>query len=114
MSNDAIRARIEALTAELNQHNYRYYVLAQPTISDTDFDVKLAELAHLEKQYPEFIDPDSPTQKVGGDITKQFNTVRHRWPMLSLGNTYNEQDLRDFDERVRKAIGDDVAYVCEL
>lgn len=114
MSNDAIRARIEALTAELNQHNYRYYVLAQPTISDTDFDVKLAELAHLEKQYPEFIDPDSPTQKVGGDITKQFNTIRHRWAMLSLGNTYNEQDLRDFDERVRKAIGDDLEYVCEL
>ncbi len=114
MSNEAIRAHIEALTAELNQHNYRYYVLAQPTISDTDFDLKLAELAHLEKQYPEFIDPDSPTQKVGGDITKHFNTVRHRWPMLSLGNTYNEQDLRDFDERVRKAIGEEVEYVCEL
>ncbi|SEM51005.1 DNA ligase (NAD+) [bacterium A37T11] len=114
MTNDAIKERIERLRAELTQHNYNYYVLAQPSISDVDFDSQLAELAQLENQYPEFADPDSPTQKVGGDITKQFNTVKHQWPMLSLGNTYNEQELRDFDERVRKAVGDEVQYVCEL
>ena len=68
----------------------------------------------LEKEHPDFADPNSPTLKVGGDITKNFTTVPHRWPMLSLGNTYNEQDLRDFDDRVRKTIGDQFQYVCEL
>ena len=99
------KAQIEALSAELKQHNYNYYVLAQPSISDQDFDRKLAELASLEKQYPELLDPNSPTQKVGGEITKEFQTVKHQWPMLSLGNTYNEQDLLDFDQRIQKAIG---------
>ncbi len=109
-----IKNRMDALAEELNRHNYNYYVLAQPLISDYDFDLKLAELADLEKQHPDFQDPDSPTQKVGGDITKTFKTVQHKWPMLSLGNTYNEQDLKDFDERIRKALGDDFEYVCEL
>ena len=108
------KKRIDELSAELKQHNYNYYVLAMPTISDMDFDFKLKELAELEKQFPEFADPDSPTQRVGGEVTKEFETVRHKWPMLSLGNTYNEQELVDFDERVRKAIGDDFEYVCEL
>lgn len=114
MSLSETKQRMDALAAELNQHNYNYYVLAQPTISDYDFDIKLKELEALEKEYPEYQDEDSPTQKVGGDITKKFDTVRHRWPMLSLGNTYNEQDLRDFDERIRKAIGGNFEYVCEL
>lgn len=114
MSLFEIKERIESLVKELNEHNYKYYVLAQPVISDFDFDKKLAELNTLEKEYPEYIDPESPTQRVGGDITKEFITVKHKWPMLSLGNTYNEQDLRDFDERVRKAIGDQFEYVCEL
>lgn len=109
-----VKKHIEALTAELKQHNYNYYVLAMPTISDMEFDHKLKELAVLEQQYPELADPDSPTQLVGGEITKEFVTVKHKWPMLSLGNTYNEQELIDFDERVRKAIGDDFEYVCEL
>ncbi|WP_316840375.1 NAD-dependent DNA ligase LigA [Pedobacter gandavensis] len=109
-----IKDKMEALVKELNQHSYNYYVLAMPTIADYEFDKKLAELDQLEKAHPEFADPNSPTQKVGGDITKSFKTVNHRWPMLSLGNTYNEQDLRDFDERVRKAIGDQFQYVCEL
>ena len=107
MSIFAVKEQIDALVAELNQHTYNYYVLAMPTIADYEFDKKLEELADLEKAYPEFTDPNSPTQKVGGDITKNFITVKHKWPMLSLGNTYNEQDLRDFDERVKKAIGDD-------
>lgn len=114
MSLFEIKERIESLVKELNEHNYRYYVLAQPIISDFEYDKKLEELASLEKEYPEYLDPDSPSIKVGGFITKEFETVKHKWPMLSLGNTYNEEELKDFDERVRKAIGDDFEYVCEL
>lgn len=114
MSLFEIKERIESLVKELNEHNYKYYVLAQPVISDFEFDKKLEELAKLEKEYPEYLDPESPTIKVGGYITKEFETVKHKWPMLSLGNTYNEQDLKDFDERVRKSIGNDFEYVCEL
>jgi len=114
MSNHTILTEIENLRKELAEHNYKYYVLAQPLISDMDFDLKLKRLQSLEEQYPEFMDPDSPTQKVGGDITKKFQTVRHIWPMLSLSNTYNEQELKDFDERVKKAIGEQLEYVCEL
>ncbi len=114
MSLFEIKERIESLVKELNENNYKYYVLAHPAISDFEFDKKLEELATLEKEYPEYLDPESPTKKVGGDITKEFQTVKHKWPMLSLGNTYNEQDLKDFDERVRKAIGSNFEYVCEL
>lgn len=114
MSNHTIKEEIEHLREELNEHNYKYYVLAQPVISDFDFDQKLKQLQALEDQYPEFLDPDSPTQKVGGDITKKFETVKHIWPMFSLSNTYNEQELRDFDERVRKTIEEDIEYICEL
>ncbi|WP_183563906.1 NAD-dependent DNA ligase LigA [Mucilaginibacter sp. SP1R1] len=114
MSSAEAKNQIQALTSELKQHTYNYYVLAMPTISDFDFDKKLEKLNALEKEFPEFADPDSPTQVVGGDITKEFITVRHRWPMLSLGNTYNAQELLDFDQRIRKAIGDNFEYVCEL
>lgn len=114
MSPQEAKKKITSISSELKQHNYNYYVLAMPTISDYDFDKKLEELIDLEKQFPEFAEPDSPTQKVGGFITKEFNTVRHKWPMLSLGNTYNEQELLDFDQRIRKAIGDNFEYVCEL
>ena len=114
MSQSSIKDTMDALVAALNQHSYNYYVLAMPTIADYEFDKKLEELSLLEKAHPEFADPDSPTLKVGGDITKNFITVKHRWPMLSLGNTYNEQDLRDFDERIKKSIGDNFEYVCEL
>jgi len=114
MSISDIKSRIDALTAELNQHNYNYYVLAQPTITDFEFDQKLKELEQLEKENPELQDPHSPTQRVGGEVTKEFKTVKHKWAMLSLGNTYSEQDLRDFDDRIKKAIGTDFQYVCEL
>jgi len=114
MTFEEAKKRVAALSAELRQHNYNYYVLAMPTITDLEFDKKLEELIALETQFPELIDPDSPTQNVGGFITKEFKTVRHRWPMLSLGNTYNEQELLDFDERIKKAIGDNFEYVCEL
>ncbi|RKR85449.1 DNA ligase (NAD+) [Mucilaginibacter gracilis] len=108
------KKRIQDLSTELKQHNYNYYVLAMPTIADFDFDKKLEELSGLEKQFPEFAQADSPTQQVGGEITKEFETVKHKWPMMSLGNTYSEQELLDFDQRIRKAIGDDFEYVCEL
>lgn len=114
MSLSEIKERMDALVKELNQHNYNYYVLAQPSISDYEFDKKLEELSQLEKEHPQLQDPESPTQKVGGEITKEFKTVKHRWPMLSLGNTYSEKDLREFDERIKKAIGPDFEYVCEL
>lgn len=114
MSPAEAKTQIQALTTELKQHNYNYYVLAMPTIADFDFDKKLEQLNKLEKEFPEFADPDSPTQRVGGDVTKEFVTVKHRWPMLSLGNTYNAQELVEFDQRIRKAIGDSFEYVCEL
>ncbi|MGZ3765813.1 MAG: NAD-dependent DNA ligase LigA [Mucilaginibacter sp.] len=114
MSPEEAKKRIQSLTTELKQHNYNYYVLAMPTISDFDFDKKLEELTAIETQFPELIDPDSPTQNVGGFITKEFQTVKHRWPMLSLGNTYSEQELLDFDQRIKKAIGDNFEYVVEL
>lgn len=109
-----VKDKMEALVKELNQHSYNYYVLAMPTIADYTFDQKLEELHQLELAHPEFADPNSPTQKVGGEITKTFTTVKHKWPMLSLGNTYSEQDLREFDERIKKAIGENFEYVCEL
>ena len=109
-----VNNQIDVLVQELKKHNYSYYVLAMPTISDYDFDQKLKQLEALEKEYPQFLKPDSPTQKVGGEITKNFKTIVHKWPLMSLGNTYNEQDLVDFDQRVRKAIGDQFEYVCEL
>jgi DNA ligase (NAD+) len=114
MSFEEAKKRIAALSAELKQHSYNYYVLAMPTITDLEFDKKLEELIALETEFPELIGPDSPSQNVGGFITKEFKTVRHRWPMLSLGNTYNEQELFDFDQRIKKAIGDNFEYVCEL
>ncbi|HVS93931.1 MAG TPA: NAD-dependent DNA ligase LigA [Mucilaginibacter sp.] len=114
MSPEEAKKRIAKLTAELKQYSYEYYVLSMPTVSDYEFDKKLEELIALETQFPEFIDPDSPTENVGGFITKEFQTVKHRWPMLSLGNTYNEQELFEFDQRIKKAIGDNFEYVCEL
>ena len=107
MNKDQARQRIEQLTRELQQHNHNYYVLAKPTISDFDFDQLLKELESLEKQYPELRLPDSPTLRVGGDITKDFKTVKHRYPMLSLSNSYSESEISDFIKRVEKTVGSD-------
>ncbi len=107
--------RINELTDLLNQYNQKYYQDSISEVSDYEFDKLLEELNDLERQYPELKREDSPTQRVGGDITKNFETVAHKYPMLSLGNTYNEEDLRDFDERVRKGLnGAAFEYVCEL
>jgi len=115
MQSHEISAKILALSNELNDHNYRYYVLAEPVISDQEFDLKLKELEVLEKQFPEFALPNSPTKTVGGGLLDEFKTVPHKRRMLSLGNTYSEEELLEFDERVRKSLGiDAVEYVCEL
>jgi len=114
LTKDEAKHRIEELFELIEEHNHRYYVLAQPIISDYEFDMMLEELIKLEKEYPEFLKPDSPSQRVGGQITKEFKSVRHKYPMLSLGNTYSEADLTDFDERVRKTLGNHFEYVCEL
>ena len=114
MDRTAAKERIKQLTDELNAHNYKYYVQDKPDISDYDFDMLLEELIRLETEYPELALPDSPSKRVGGDITKNFKQVKHIYPMLSLSNTYSEEEIRDFETRVEKLIGDDVEYVCEL
>lgn len=106
--------RIERLTAELNHHNHLYYVDNQPEISDFDFDQLLKELEQLEIQFPQFASDLSPTKRVGGDITKKFETVVHRFPMLSLSNTYSEEEIIDWENRIKKSFSGPVEYVCEL
>lgn len=110
----AIKEEIEALRAELNQHNYNYYVLSAPTISDREFDEKMKHLQDLEMAYPQYADPDSPTQRVGSDLSKEFQQVVHKYPMLSLGNTYSESDVRDFYERVARSLNESFEIVAEL
>jgi len=109
------RERILQLRAEIDQHNYKYYVLSSPVIDDYIYDKLMQELIELEKQNPELIDPGSPTQRVGTDIGSDFAQVRHLYPMLSLENTYSQKEIEDFDERVRKVLkGEQIEYVCEL
>jgi len=114
MTKEEAKSRIAELTEEINRHNYQYYVLSSPQISDYEFDLLLEELTRLEAEYPELITPDSPTQRVGADLTKEFVQVKHKYPMLSLGNTYSEEEITDFDGRIRKLLGEDPEYVCEL
>ncbi len=108
------KERIERLRKEIEGHNYRYYVLSDPAISDFEYDLLINELDTLEKRFPQFITETSPTQRVGSDITREFQQSEHKYPMMSLGNTYNEGDLRDFDSRIRKTVGEEIEYVCEL
>lgn len=109
------KQRILQLRKDLQEHNYKYYVLNQPSISDQDFDFMMHELQDLEARHPEMADPDSPTQRVGSDISTEFKQVAHKYPMLSLSNTYNEQDVADFYESVRKGLGgEDFEICCEM
>lgn len=109
------KQRILQLRKDLQEHNYKYYVLNQPSISDLDFDFMMHELQDLEARHPEMADPDSPTQRVGSDISTEFKQVAHKYPMLSLSNTYNEQDVADFYESVRKGLGgEDFEICCEM
>lgn len=114
MTEEEAKVRIEELSADLNAHNHRYYVLSSPSISDYDFDQLLKELQGLEEQFPQFLDANSPTKRVGGDITNKFEKVAHAIPMLSLGNTYSEEELIDWESRNRKLTDDEIDYVCEL
>ncbi|GGK15178.1 DNA ligase [Yeosuana aromativorans] len=109
-----VQEQIQKLREELNQHNYNYYVLDNPTISDFEFDVKLKELQELETKHPEFFDANSPTQRVGGEITKNFETIPHEYRMYSLDNSYSKDDLKDWEARIKKIIEGDVQYTCEL
>lgn len=111
---DTVKERIDFLTKELEKHNYLYYVESNPVISDYEFDMLLNELQELEKQHPEWASPLSPTKRVGGDITKKFETVVHRFPMLSLSNTYSEEEIMDWEQRLKKLATGAIEYVCEL
>lgn len=112
------RKQLEQKVAEYNkllrEYGYAYYVLDQPVVSDNVYDQMLHELIAIEEENPELIYPDSPTQRVGGEVLKGFTKIEHRYPMLSLGNAFNEEDLRSFDDRIRNAVGDKFSYVCEL
>jgi DNA ligase (NAD+) len=114
MTEAQAQERISQLTDLINHYNYQYYQNSISEISDYEFDMLLEELIRLETQYPQFKHPYSPTQRVGGTITKQFATVIHKYPMLSLGNTYSEADLLEFDNRIKRLIGNDFEYFCEL
>ncbi len=111
-----IQKKIINLREELHQHNHHYYIQDNPVISDFIFDQMLKELLDLEKEYPQFYDPNSPTQRIGGGITKSFDTIVHRYPMYSLSNTYSKEELIQWEERIRKVIGNDIkiSYTCEL
>lgn len=114
MDRKTAEQKIKELRKLLHRYGYEYYVLDKPTVPDAEYDRLMQELIRLEEQFPDLITPDSPTQRVGGEPLDVFEKVRHSTPMLSLANAFNEQDLRDFDRRVRQAVGDDYAYVCEL
>ncbi|MFH1321757.1 MAG: NAD-dependent DNA ligase LigA [Bacteroidota bacterium] len=134
MTREEAKIKIEQLSKDIEQHNHNYYVLSAPTIEDYEFDMLLNKLIELEKHFPELSAPNSPTKRVGGEITKDFRTVKHKYPMLSLDNTYSEEDLKEFDKRVKKmmpsytqtslfsdnfqhdqvSLKDKVEYICEL
>jgi DNA ligase (NAD+) len=113
MDKETARKRIVELSEQLEHHNHLYYVLDQPAISDYAFDMLMEELIKLEKQFPDLRDPHSPSQRVGGEVTRKFAVVKHTWPMLSLGNTYSREEITAFDARVRKTLTEPFSYVCE-
>ena len=114
MNTQEARERIEQLRKDIREHNYRYYVLAQPAISDFEYDSLMDELIRLEEDFPQLRDPNSPSQRVGSDINKEFEQVRHRYPMYSLSNTYSPEEVQEFDKRIKKSLDQEIEYVCEL
>lgn len=114
MSNENIGDRIAELRSAIEEHNQRYYILSQPVINDLEFDMLLKELEKLETENPDFFDPNSPSQRVGSDLNKEFKQVRHQYSMLSLSNSYSEEELRDFDQKIRRQTDQAFEYVCEL
>ena len=114
MEIDGIKGRIDDLREKIEEYNYQYYVLSKPSISDYEYDIALKELEKLEQENPQFFDANSPTQRVGSDINNSFEQRFHKYPMLSLGNTYSDEELTDFDSRVSKGLeGETYSYVCE-
>ena len=111
---EAVKKEIIALSNELNKHNYNYYVKSNPVISDFEFDQLLKKLEQLELDHPEYAFDNSPTKRVGGDITKKFQTVKHQYPMLSLSNSYSEEEIQEWAERIHKLADSEITYVCEL
>ena len=109
-----VKNKIEELRKEISEYNYQYYVLNNSLISDYDFDQLLKQLEELEIKYPEYNDVNSPTKRVGGDITKNFPSIKHQYPMLSLSNSYSKDEIVDFQKRVTKVVGTDIDYSCEL
>jgi DNA ligase (NAD+) len=114
MKKSEAKERIEKLRMEIEEHNHRYYVLNQPLITDFEFDILLNELDTLEKKFPEFNSWNSPTRRIGSDLTREFEQYEHKYPMLSLGNTYSEEELRKFDAGIKKNTSESIEYVCEL
>ncbi|SFZ92173.1 DNA ligase (NAD+) [Flaviramulus basaltis] len=111
---NTVEKQIETLRNELREHNYNYYVLDSAVISDYEFDIKLQELQELEAKHPEFFDANSPSQRVGGEVTKNFETIPHEYRMYSLDNSYSKEDLLDWEKRIKKLVDGDVQYTCEL
>lgn len=114
MTEIEIKNKIETLRNQLNEYNHQYYVLNQPSISDFSYDMKMKELIDLEAKYPQYNDVNSPSVRVGSDLNTAFDTVEHKYPMLSLGNTYSEEELREFVSRVERGLGHSTTYICEL
>jgi DNA ligase (NAD+) len=114
MTPEQARAKIDQLSKKLQQHNYDYYVKSEPSISDFEYDLMINELQTLEKKFPQFDHENSPSTRIGSDLNIEFESFPHSYPMLSLGNTYNKEELSEFDQRVKKVLGEDVNYFCEL
>ena len=114
MDKEEAKERIKRLREEIEAHNYKYYVLAQPSISDFEYDNLMNELIRLEEQFPGLKDEHSPSQRVGSDINKEFSQVKHRYPMYSLDNTYSPEEVTDFEKRIKKELSGSIEYVCEL
>ncbi|NNF01827.1 MAG: NAD-dependent DNA ligase LigA, partial [Bacteroidia bacterium] len=114
MNKSEAKKVIKELSEKLEEHNYLYYVESDPKISDFEYDKLMEELIAIESKFPDLLSDNSPSQRVGGSVTKKFKTVKHVYPMLSLGNTYSQEELSDFDQRVQKGLDENYAYVCEL
>lgn len=114
MDHSGVKTEIDRLVNELNHHNQLYYIQNNPIISDIEFDQLLKKLEQLEKEHPEYASENSPTKRVGGDLTKKFTAVAHRYPMLSLSNTYSEEEIEEWENRIKKSIDEEISYVCEL
>ena len=114
MNLEAAEHRIKELSDLLHHYNYLYYVKNEAVASDYEFDMLLMELEGLETEHPQLLDANSPSKRIGGDITKKFDTVKHKYPMLSLSNTYSKEEIIEWEERIKKTIESDIEYVCEL